>query len=143
MPTNPHIDWHSKVKEALDRTDIMALSTIGDDGSWTSPVQYRHGPKLELYFESMNETKHVANIRNDPRVSVAIYWPGEFRGGGNLGLQIRGTAEELTRDDNGPSAESGAWHTFKITPDEVWCFDSRVSPERQKIELAELIVGER
>jgi len=26
------------------------------------PVQYRHGPKLELYFESMKDTKHVANI---------------------------------------------------------------------------------
>jgi general stress protein 26 len=143
MPKNPQIDWHSKVKEALDRTDIMALSTIGDDGSWTSPVQYRYGPKLELYFESMNETKHVENIRNDPRVSVAIYWPEEFPGGGNLGLQIRGTAEELPAEDNDPSAESALWHTFKVTPDEVWCFDSRASRERQKIELAELTIGER
>jgi len=29
------------------------LSTIGQDGSWTSPVQYRHALKLEQYFESM------------------------------------------------------------------------------------------
>jgi hypothetical protein len=136
MPTNPHIDWHSKVKEALDRTDIMALSTIGDDGSWTSPVQYRHGPNLELYFESTKDTKHVANIRKNPRVSVAIYWPEEFPSGGNLGLQIRGIAEEVTSEGDRPPVGSGGWHTFKITPDEVWCFDSRVSPTRQKIELS-------
>jgi len=141
MATKTNIDWHAKVKEALNRTDVMALSTIGDDGSWTSPVQYRHGPKLELYFESMKDTKHVANIRKDPRVSVAIYWPEEFPGGGSLGLQIRGTAEECMGENNRRPSESGGWHTFKVTPDEVWCFDSRVSPERQKIELAELTVG--
>ena len=88
MATKAPVDWRAKVTEALDRTDIMALSTIGDDDSWTSPVQYRHGPKLELYFESMEDTKHVANIRRDPRVSVAIYWPEELPGGGNLGLQM-------------------------------------------------------
>jgi general stress protein 26 len=134
-----NIDWHAKVKEALDRTDIMALSTVGDDGSWTSPVQYPHGPKLELYFESMEDTKHVANIRENPHVSVAIYRPAEFPGGGNLGLQIRGTAEEVTSEGSQPT-RAGGWHTFKITPDEVWCFDSRVSPKRQKIELAGLTV---
>lgn len=128
------IDWHAKVKEALDRTDIMALSTVGDDGSWTSPVQYRHGPHLELYFVSMTDTKHVANIRKNPRVSVAIYWPAELPGGGNLGLQIRGTAEEVTSGDND---RPGGWHTLKVTPDEVWCFDSRVSPKRQKIDLGD------
>jgi hypothetical protein len=89
----------------------------------------------------MKDTKHVANIRKDRRVSVAIYWPEEFPGGGNLGLQIRGTAEEVTGEDNRRPTESEGWHTFKITPDEVWCFDSRVSPKRHKIELAELAVG--
>jgi len=33
-----NIDWAAKVKEALDRTDIMALSTIGPDGA--GPVQF-------------------------------------------------------------------------------------------------------
>ena len=141
MATKATIDWPARVEEALDRTDIMALSTIDDDGSWTSPVQYRHGPKLELYLESMKDTKHVANIRKDSRVSVAIYWPAEFFGGGNLGLQIRGTAEEVTGEDHLRPTESEGWHTFKITPDEVWCFNSRVSPTRHKIELAELAVG--
>ena len=47
----------------------------------------------------------------------------------------------MTREDHRQSTASGGWHTFKVTPDEVWCFDSRVSLKRQKIELAELTVG--
>jgi Pyridoxamine 5'-phosphate oxidase len=82
-------DLNARVKEALERTEIMALSTIGPDGSWTSPVQFRYNEKLELSFVSMSDTKHAQNILEDPRVSVAIYsFPGPE--GGNLGLQIKG-----------------------------------------------------
>jgi hypothetical protein len=28
----------------------MALSTIGPDGPWNAPVQYRYNEKLELFF---------------------------------------------------------------------------------------------
>src|SRR5207247_7520654 len=92
-----NIDWAAKVKEALDRTDIMALSTIGPDGSWTGPVQYRYSEKLDLYFVSLKSSRHVTNILHDPRVSVAIYKPEPFPGpkGGNLGLQIRGREQRL------------------------------------------------
>jgi len=88
-------DLTRRVREALERTDIMALSTIGADGPWTAPVQYRYNEKLDLFFLSMPDTKHVRHILCDPRVSVAIYsHPGPP--GGNLGLQISGTAEHLT-----------------------------------------------
>jgi hypothetical protein len=43
-------DLKRRVKEALERTDIMALSTIGTDGPWTAPVQYRYNEKLDLFF---------------------------------------------------------------------------------------------
>jgi uncharacterized protein YhbP (UPF0306 family) len=90
------IDWNVKVKEALERTDILALSTIGDDGSWTSPVQFTYNSQLELSFLSMMDTKHVTNILKEPRVSVAIYKPEPLPGGGNLGLQIKGTAKIIS-----------------------------------------------
>lgn len=72
------IDWNAKVKEALERTDIMALSTTGDDGSWTSPVQFTFSAQFELSFMSMMDTKHVTNILKDTQVSVAIYKPEPF-----------------------------------------------------------------
>src|SRR6478736_6263718 len=108
-------DWNAKVKEALERTDIMALSTVDERGSWISPVQYTYDSNLELSFTSMMDTSHVRNILEDPRVSVAIYKPEPFPDGGNLGLQIRGRAELVSKEGEG-------WHCFRIIPDEVWCF---------------------
>jgi general stress protein 26 len=120
---------NASVKEAFDRTVIMALSTIGPDGSWTCPVHYQHNDELELFFMSMPDTKHVENIHADPRVSVAIFSP-PGPDGEKLGLQIKGTATDL-----GPDATHGDWHNFKITPEEVWCLDSRISRQRQRVEL--------
>jgi general stress protein 26 len=124
-------DMSARVKEALERTEIMALSTSSEDGSWVSPVRFEYNDKLELTFMSMPKTKHVQNILKDPRVSVAIYsFPGPE--GGNLGLQIQGMAEDLTGSD------ASGWHSFKITPSQAWLFDSRVSRERQQVDLASL-----
>jgi hypothetical protein len=55
-------DLIRRVKEALERTDIMALSTIGPDGPWTAPVQFHYNERLELFFLSMPDTRHVRNI---------------------------------------------------------------------------------
>ncbi len=120
---------NESVKEALDRTKIMALSTIGPDGSWTCPVHYQYNDKMELFFMSLPDTKHVENIHADPRVSVAIFTPPGL-GGEKLGLQIKGAATDL-----GPDDVHSAWHNFKITPEEVWCLDSRISRQRQRVEL--------
>lgn len=39
----------ARVREALQRTDIMALSTIDQDGGpWTSPVQFQWDSPLDL-----------------------------------------------------------------------------------------------
>jgi Pyridoxamine 5'-phosphate oxidase len=67
-------DLQARVREALERTDVMALSTIDDDGGpWTSPVQYQWNSQLNLYFASMPDARHVRNIQHDTRVAVAIY----------------------------------------------------------------------
>lgn len=123
-------DLKASVKEALDRTKIMALSTIGSDGSWTCPVHYHYNDELELFFMSLPDTKHVENIYVDPRVSVAIFTP-PGPDGEKLGLQIKGKATDLDSDD-----AHGDWHNFKITPEEVWCLDTRISRQRQLVELS-------
>lgn len=123
-------DLNIRVKEAFNRTKIMALSTIGPDGSWTCPVHYHYNDELELFFMSMPDTKHVENIYADPRVSVAIFTPPGPTGE-KLGLQIKGTATDLGSDD----AHSD-WHNFKITPEEVWCLDSRIAKQRQLVDLS-------
>jgi general stress protein 26 len=126
-------DLNRRVKEALGRTDIMALSTVGSDGPWTAPVQFHYNEKLELFFLSMPDTRHVRNILSDPRVSVAIYsHPGPP--GGNLGLQISGAAQHLTEE-----SAAGGWQSFKIIPQEIWCFDSRAfGTERRQADISDI-----
>jgi general stress protein 26 len=130
QPKSEVADLAERVREALRRTEIMALSTIGPDGPWTSPVQYQHNDKLELFFASQADTKHGANIKRDPRVAVAIYnSPGPS--GGNLGLQVKGHAHVLSDEPDG-----GGWLRYKITPEKVWCFDSRVfGGRRQRVSV--------
>src|SRR6266700_94379 len=123
-------DIQARVTEALARTKIMALATIGEDGSWVCPVEYSYNDKLELTFLSMLETKHVQIILKDPRVSVAIYsYPGPE--GGNLGLQIKGRVEHVSTH-----AAADEWHSFKIIPEEVLCFDSRIVRKRQRVDVS-------
>jgi general stress protein 26 len=126
-------DLQARVREALERTDIMALSTIDEDGGpWTSPVQYQRDSQLNLYFASMPDARHVRNIQRDVRVAVAIYnMPGPP--GGNLGLQIRGLAAALA-----PGRGHDDWQQFKIQPTEVWCFDSRVDRHRHHVDVSGL-----
>jgi general stress protein 26 len=123
-------ELQAHVREVLQRTDIMALSTIDVDGApWTSPVQYQSDSQLNLYFASMPDARHVHNIQRDARVAVAIYSvPGPP--GGNIGLQIRGVAAALE-----PGSWHDGWQHFKIELTEAWCFDSRVDRHRHRIEV--------
>ena len=125
----------AQIQEALARVDIMALATLDEDGgSWTSPVLFQHDASMHLYFASLPDARHVRNMQRDPRVSAAIYsYPGPP--GGNLGLQIKGTAEPVPAAAGAPS---DGWRHFKITPDEAWLFDSRVDRQRHAISLAGL-----
>jgi len=142
------IDWNQKIKEALNRTEFMAISTIGEDGGWTNPVQYGYSEKLDLYFVSMMDSKHVQNILKDPRISAAIFKTERFPGseGDVLGLQLKGTSKHLTDQTEIEEAircyrskPDEDWQFFKITVNELWCFDSRVFGEkREKVDLDNL-----
>ena len=126
-------DLQARVRQALERTDIMALSTIDEDGGpWTSPVQYQSDSQLNLYFASLPDARHVRNIQRDARVAAAIYnMPGPP--GGNLGLQIRGLAAQAA-----PGSSRDGWQRFKIEPVEAWCFDSRGDRQRHRVRLTHL-----
>lgn len=115
-----------RIKEVLDSCDIMALATVGEDGSWVSPVHYKYNEKGELSFFSHAHAKHVENIHVDPRVSLAIYaYP---RDDGNLGLQIKGRATDLDEEETEKDI-----HEFVVVPEEIWVSDSRdaIKPREQ------------
>lgn len=158
------VDWNALVKEALDRTEFMAISTIGEDGSWTCPVQFGYDETLNLYFRSMPSSKHMRHLLSDDRMSVAIFKTERFpETKAVLGLQMRGRAKLLTERHEVEEAarhfysrspgtieyrtkvdehlgEDAAWKFVKIVPEEAGCFDSRIIAQRREIDLAHLSI---
>ncbi|GEM_PF-1280107 len=156
------IDWNIKVKEALERTEFMALATLGEEGSWINPVAFAYSEKMELFFISMMDNRHTKNIIVNPNVSVAIFKTERFPEGDVMGLQLKGIATHLTAPKDiqeaaryyfarsksndefrAKTSEKGGaaalWQFFKVTPTEAWCFDSRVFGEkREQINLSGL-----
>ena len=73
-------------------------------------------------------TGEVAAVRDD-RVSIAIYsFPGPP--GGNLGLQLTGTARCLDEHES-----AGKWLRFEVTLLGIWLFDSRADRYRHGVDL--------
>ncbi|MBI4085087.1 MAG: pyridoxamine 5'-phosphate oxidase family protein [Candidatus Liptonbacteria bacterium] len=162
-----NIDWNKEIKEALDRTEFMALSSVNNGESWTNPVAFAYSETMELFFISMMDAKHSQNILANPNVSVAIFKTERFPSGDVIGLQLKGQAKHLTeiseiqkaakyyfgrspgneefRQKTSESGGSGAlWQFFKITPTELWCFDSRIfGEERKKVDLSTLVLDFR
>jgi Pyridoxamine 5'-phosphate oxidase len=120
----------ARVQEAFDRSEIMALSTVDSEaGSWTVPLQYQWDRRLHLFFSSLPRSRHVDNLGKDNRVSIAIYsFPGPP--GGNLGLQLTGTARALDEHES-----TGGWLRFEVTPLGIWYFDSRADRHRHEVDL--------
>lgn len=113
----------------LDRSSILVLATTGPDGPWTTPVGYDVDDDLTFTFLSMPETRHVRHLVQQPRVSLAIH-SGEGDDGGNIGLQVAGTAHVVR------GGGAGQWWQVAVTPAEVWVFDSReAGRQRRRVDL--------
>lgn len=160
-----NVDWNLKVEEALDRTEFMAISTVGPEGSWTNPVAFTYNEKADLFFISMMDALHVKNILANSQISGAIFKTERFAEGDVLGLQIKGECVHLTDKEeiveaasyyfgrrasndefriktSEKSGEDALWQFFKITLTELWCFDSRVFGEkRERVDLSLLSIA--
>lgn len=156
------LNWNNKLKEALDRTEFMAISTSGVDGIWTNPVAFAYNQKMDLFFISMVESRHVQNILLDPETSAAVFSTNRFDDGEVLGLQLQGTVTYLTEKseleeaskyyfERGTSNDefkaktsatgdlAATWQFFKLKPTEVWCFDSRIFGEkRERVDITKI-----
>lgn len=75
-------DLKAKILELLDEHRVMAIATNRADG-WpqVTIVGYAHHD-LSLYFAVARSSQKLANIKRDPRVSIAIGsdGPGTLRG---------------------------------------------------------------
>tara|TARA_B100000508_G_C11465122_1_gene281324 strand:- start:5275 stop:5772 length:498 start_codon:yes stop_codon:yes gene_type:complete len=159
------INWSEKIKDALDRTEFMALSTQGENGSWVCPVAFSYDESVNLYFISLMDSVHVKNLLKNDSVSVAIYRTERFGDGDVIGLQAVGNVKHVTEseelsvcsgyyfgrnEDNDSfrdsiSAEKGegaGWQFFKITLDQMWYFNSfEYGEKRMKVPLETLAIA--
>ncbi|MBI3626673.1 pyridoxamine 5'-phosphate oxidase family protein [Candidatus Uhrbacteria bacterium] len=163
MPSSPKFQWSKYIKEALDRTEFMALGTFGADGSWVCPVQFSYDEKMSLYFKSIPVSRHMKNISANPQVSVAIYSTVRLPNDEVVGIQLKGSAQILMSEAEVEQAakyhygrsephidhrsrvqehigKDATWNFVKITPTEVWYFDTRLFDEetqgRQLVHLS-------
>ncbi len=70
--TNADADLKTRILAALDENRVMSLATIRPDG-WpqVTMVGYVHDD-LTLYFSVAPDSQKLANVRHDPRVSIAL-----------------------------------------------------------------------
>lgn len=94
-------DALERVRNLMDRAQIMTLCTSDREGPWATTVAFAFDRDLDLYFHSRRTARHASHILDDNRVAVALHdapsngwWKGR-----TAGLQISGTAEVLDGAD--------------------------------------------
>ena len=101
-----------------------ALTPSPDGATESALVGIAVSPDLDIYFDTLGETRKAVNLRRDPRVSVVIGWDNE------QSVQLEGVADEPKGDGlvalkhiyyaawpDGPARESWPGITwFRIKP---------------------------
>jgi general stress protein 26 len=83
---------------ALSKAEVFAfiarqrygvVATTGADGQAQSAlVGIAVSPELEIYFDTLGDTRKAKNLRHDPRMSLVIGWDNE------QSVQLEGIADE-------------------------------------------------
>ena len=155
-----NINWGKYVKEIMDMTDFMALTTSDKGETWTNPVYFAYDDLFNLYFISLMKTKHMQNISKNSKISGAIFSTKKLPDEDVVGIQLSGKALILQSKSeienaiafyykrsqpkldskkkiNDHFGKNVKYHFVKIVPDEIWCFDTRYFDEekegRQKV----------
>jgi uncharacterized protein YhbP (UPF0306 family) len=61
------------VRELVQRNRYLTLATVGSDGPWIAPLEYRSDEVLNFYFFSTDEAVHSRHIAENAKVAVAIF----------------------------------------------------------------------
>ncbi len=150
-------DWNAYLSECFHSTEYLCLATIdGEQGVWSSPVYFAWDTAFGLYFISLPNSRHMKNIILDGRVAVSIYPTSQSTHGDVIGAQIEGVAtilkdreaiknayatyfgrvypEKGKSDDKTPDdfMQQDSWRFVKITPKNVWYFDTRFFDEEKQ-----------
>ena len=80
---------NAELYEFIARHRYGVVATTHEDGSPESAlVGIAVSPELEIYFDTVGETRKAKNLRRDQRISIVIGWENE------QSVQIEGVADE-------------------------------------------------
>ena len=144
-------DWKKYLKECLESTEYCCIATVDPKGVWANPVYFAYDEKFNLYFISQMNSRHMQNLKNNPRISVAIYKTKQK--GDVLGTYIEGEAKIILEDKKevqkafdvyygragkGPDVQgyinNPTWIYVRVVPEAIYYFDTRFfDEERQEV----------
>ena len=81
----------------LNASTLCAISTVSAGGRpHINTAYFAWSPGLEVVWWSAPEARHSRNIRRQPSVAIAVYDSTQKWGGSDRGIQLFGTAQEVT-----------------------------------------------
>ncbi|HUD11863.1 MAG TPA: pyridoxamine 5'-phosphate oxidase family protein [Candidatus Saccharimonadia bacterium] len=147
-------DWTTHLKDCLESTKFMAVSTRGTKGLWNHAVNFAYDSALNFYFMSQPGSRHMQNISANGEIALAIFSTNQNPENDAVGMQIRGEATVLA-DDQVPQAHvtyfrrtsaiagipselsdflgpAAPWKFVKVEPEEIGYFNSRQFGEHRQ-----------
>jgi uncharacterized protein YhbP (UPF0306 family) len=148
-------DWKKCLIDCMSSTDYCSIATVDGKGVWVNPVYFAWDNEFNLYFISMLQVRHMQNITKNPRLAVAIYKTEQK--GDVVGVQLEGEARILENEGDRKNAHQvyygrvgsleqnefamhdPKWLFVKITPEQIYYFDSKIfGEERQTVPMEKL-----
>ena len=150
-------DWKKYLLECMNSTDYCSIATVDDKGVWVNPVYFAWDEEFNFFFISMiPKVRHMTNIKNDPRVSMAISKTEQK--GDVIGVYLEGQAKILedeqerkhahqtyygrkgSLEQNEFALNNSKWFFVKVTPERIYYFNSNSFGEkRQEVPMGKLI----
>jgi uncharacterized protein YhbP (UPF0306 family) len=93
-----HMENKQKLLEYLRSKKLMTVATYGDD-VWAASVYYTIDNDFSLHFLSDPDSKHVQDLHKNRSVACTIADSRQEAADKKMGVQLKGTAEEVTGMD--------------------------------------------
>ncbi len=109
------LDIEQIVREYIDNTIHMSMGTVSDNKPWVCEVHFSYDDDLNLYFHSLENTRHTREIAVNPNVAgniVVQHGPDDSP----CGIYYEGTAEKLDEETGTPKTK------YKITVENWYAF---------------------
>ena len=149
-----NFNWKKYLIDCLESTNFCCIGTVDPNGVWTNPVYFAYDGHFNLYFISQMKSRHMQNLKMNPRISVAIYKTEQK--GDVVGAYIEGKAKIIldneqeiqkafdiyyARAGKGPDVQgyinNPTWLYVKVTPKNIYYLDTRMFGEdRQEVPMA-------